>query len=80
MSTIHEGMKPMFIRMDNAYNEFVESVMEQFGKTEAEAAHVLKVFKKAKTVKYDAAMGRYNLTHGAFWEADVIDRALATNI
>ena len=76
MTQLHEQMAPMFQRMENAQTSFINDVMEQFGKTEEEATKVLAVFRKVKAVKYDAAMGVYNLTHGAYWEADVIDRAL----
>lgn len=77
MSAIHDQMQPIFQRMENAQTAFITDVMEQFGKTEQEATKVLAVFRKVKAVKYDAAMGRYDLVHGAFWEADVIDRAIA---
>lgn len=77
MSAISVSIQPMLRRMENAQTAFITDVMEQFGKTEQEATKVLAVFRRVKAVKYDAAMGRYDLVHGAFWEADVIDRAIA---
>lgn len=63
-------------RIENAATEFIGSVREQFGTTEAEAEKVLRVFCKCKAVKLDVAGGRYRLTHGGFWESDVIRRAI----
>ena len=80
MATLAKEMSPMFQRMENARTEFIASVVEQFGSTEAEAEHVLRVFRAAKVAKLDVAMGRYELRHGAFWEADVIARAIATEL
>ncbi len=70
------GTRDIARRIVNAENGFIENVMEQFGTTEAEAVKVLIVFRKAKAVKLDVSMGRYDLTHGAFWEAPVIRRAI----
>ena len=63
-------------RIENAAAEFIESVREQFGTTTAEAEKVLRVFRKTKAVKLDPVGGRYRLTHGAFWESEVIRRAI----
>lgn len=67
-------------RIVNAENTFVESIVEQFGKTEAQARHILQVFVSAKAVKLDAVQGRYMLTSGAYWEAHVMDTALETKV
>lgn len=69
-------LEPIFTRIENARINFVQSVMEQFGKTETEAHHVLDVFIKEKAVKLCVALGRYQLTHGGYWELDVINTAL----
>lgn len=71
-----QGFKDIAQRLANADQNFVDNVVETFGTTVAEAEKVLRVFKKAKAVKRNVAMGRYDLTHGAFWEADVIARTL----
>ena len=55
---------------------FIESVMEQFGFTENEARKIFKVYQKAKVVKIDRVSGQWNLTHGAFWDKDPMNRAL----
>ena len=67
---------PMFERIENARNRFVGELMEQFQYTEAQAAHILDVYRREHAVKLVAAMGRYDLVHGLFWERDVLDRAL----
>ena len=72
------GTKAVAQRIVNAGNSFVAMVVEQFSTTPAQAEKVLRVFRKAKAVKLDAVNGRYILTHGAYWEAEVIDRAINT--
>ena len=67
---------PMFERMENAHNRFVGELMEQFEYTKEEAEHILDVYRREHVVKLVSAMGRYDLTHGMFWEKDILDRAL----
>ena len=64
------------VRINNAERAFIDAVVEQFGKTEDEAAIILDVFKKQKAVKIDPVMGQFRLSNGAFWEAYVMDNAL----
>lgn len=61
----------------NSTDSFLQSVMEQFNKTHDEAKKVLREYKKHKIVKFDACNGEIKLRHGAFWELDVINRAIA---
>jgi hypothetical protein len=64
------------IRLNNAENKFVDSVMEQFGKSKQEAEIILSVFKKKKAIKIDPVLGKFSLTHGALWDKQVMDTAL----
>ena len=73
---MRNGFRDMAQRIENAQANFIDNVCEQFGTTKPQAEKVLAVFKKAKAVKLDAVGGRYNLTHGAYWECDVIQRAI----
>ena len=70
------AMRDIAIRMNNAHVKFISDVQEQFGFTEQEAEKILRVFVKAKAMKLNVAMGRYDLKHGAFWDASVMRRAL----
>jgi hypothetical protein len=74
---MNQSFKDMAIRIENAHTSFINDVMEQFNFNEKEAEKILSVFKKVKAVKIDVAMGRMNLTHGAFWDKEVMIRALA---
>ncbi|WJJ55379.1 hypothetical protein QB910_000135 [Dabrowskivirus KKP3916] len=76
MSDLKEQLKPVFKRALIAHDKFVEEVQEQFGFSEDEAEKILNVFIKAKAVKRNVAMGRYDLTHGAYWDKEVMQRAL----
>lgn len=70
-------MTSVFVdRQVNARAEFVSNLKEQFGYSDEQAAKILDVYRKAKAVKMDFAQGRYHLTHGAFWDKEVLDRAL----
>lgn len=63
-------------RLANAEDRFMAAVQEQFGKTEAEAAKILAVFKDHKIVKLDAITGQFTLSQGIFWDSVVMDNAL----
>lgn len=73
---MQNGFRDIATRMHNAAENFIGSVVEQFGTTRPQAEKVLRVFRKAKAVKLDPIMGRYELRHGGFWESDVIQRAI----
>lgn len=64
-------------RVERGNASFMEDMTEQFGISADDAAKVLEVFYKIKAVKMDAYMGRVMLKHGAFWDAEVIGRAVA---
>jgi len=63
-------------RIVNAEVAFRESCRDQFGITDEDAEKVRRVFVKAKAMKLDVIGGTYRLAGGAFWEADVIRRAI----
>lgn len=64
----------MFKRIENANNQFVEDVKEQFGFTEEQAWEILSYYKKNKIAKLDTQGGRIILSHGAFWDKEVMSR------
>jgi hypothetical protein len=70
------SLKDMAIREMNAGNNFITSLVEQFDLSPDQAEKVLTVFIKVKAVKLNRTMGKFELRHGAFWEKEVIERAL----
>lgn len=64
-------------RMVNAENSFIESLMRTANITEPQAEKVLAFYRKIKVVKMDIVGGTITVKHGAFWDRDVIHRALA---
>lgn len=76
MGNLKTEMHPMLQRMETAWTEFTGNIIEQFGFTQAQADEILRVYRVVKAVKYDAAMGRYNLTHGAYWDRVPMENAL----
>ena len=68
-------LKPVFQRIENAIQGFIDLTIER-GFTVEEAQQILKVYKKAKAVKLNVAMGRYDFMHGAFVDVEVMRRAL----
>lgn len=76
MKATKKGFEAMAIRMWNAEVAFVETVCRITGITETQAKKVLAVYLKVKVIKLDAVNGVYKIKHGAFYEADVIMRAV----
>ena len=68
---------PIAQRIINAENKFIDSVVEQFGKTEDEAKIILEVFKREKIVKIDPIGGRFTLTDGIYWDGVVMNNVLS---
>jgi hypothetical protein len=69
--------KEIVDRENQALENFIENVMEQFTLSRDEALKVFDVFREVKAIKLDRWMGRWKLSHGAFWEPEVIARAIA---
>lgn len=65
------------IRAANAEANFIESLVEIAGITEAEAEKVMALYLKEKIAKIDHNIGRISVKHGVFLEADVIHNAVA---
>lgn len=64
------------IRIQNARNGWVDSVMEQFGFTREEALRILEVFRDAQLARINPTLGVVELRHGSAWDKDVMKRAL----
>ena len=76
MGNLKTEMRPMLQRMEQAWTDFTSNVVEQFGFTQEQADEILRVYRLVRAVRYDAAMGKYNLTHGAFWDRVPMENAL----
>lgn len=74
------GTKAVGQRWANAENNFIELCAEMGGFTKAESLHILAVFIKVKAVKLATGIGRYEFTHGAFVDVEVMRRALAIEV
>lgn len=68
-------LNPMFQRISNATDGFI-NLCAEMGFTRDEAIKILNVYQKAKAVKLNIAMGRYDFKHGAFVDVEVMKRAL----
>ena len=68
-------LQDTFTRMENATDVFIDLVMES-GFTNAEATKIYNVYLKAKAIKLHVNIGRYTVAHGAFWNKNVMQRAL----
>ena len=73
---MRQGFQDIALRLVNGDNQFLDNLREQFGTTTAQGEKVLRVFRKCKAVKRELSSGRWMLTHGAFWESKVIQRAI----
>ena len=77
LKSMEAGFKNIAIRVVNAENNFVETLMN-FGEISKEQAEkVLAVYRKLKLVKLDAVAGVISVKHGAYLEKSTIANALA---
>jgi len=75
-STNIQGVRNMACREVNAENNFRDTVMAK-GFTETEAWAIFKIYRQRKAIKLDRIGGRYVVKHGALWDVDVLQNALA---
>ena len=61
----------------NHKEQFIESISEQFSKTRAEATHIFNVFVQEKIIKFGHGGAGIQLSHGSFWDQQVMDNALS---
>jgi hypothetical protein len=73
---VNAAYKSVAQRLVNAEDNFIQATMEQFGYTQGQAEKILAVYRKHKILKLDAAIGRYQLKHGAFWDRLPMENAL----
>lgn len=69
------SIEAMAQRAVNARTWLVDLLAETAGISQADAMLAADAYVKAKVVKLDLTMGRYNFAHGAFVEAAPIRRA-----
>ena len=62
-------------RIMNAENSFIETVVS-FGFTKEQGQHILTAYRLLKVVKLEVNIGRYTVKHGAFWDVEVLQKAL----
>lgn len=77
---IRSTVKEMYGRAEIAADLFKSNLVEQFGLSDQQAEHVLCVFIRAKAIKLNWSMARYDLRHGAYWERAAIDAALSMEV
>ena len=62
-------------RLNRGEQDFVNLIMSAGGLSSSQAWKAFEVLRKAKAVKRDAYSGKWSVTHGAYWERDVLRRA-----
>ena len=70
------GYEAVAIRMVNAENGFIDTLVEMHGISPDDARRALDTYRKHKLVKLDAVIGRYIAKTGAIFDRDVVDRAI----
>lgn len=75
MTYAAQGNKDTAQRIVNAHLGFVETLERCGNITEKQAISVKDYYLKNKLAKLDAVSGRITVKHGAFLDADVIQRA-----
>ena len=70
-----QSFKAMAQRADNAVAQW-RDMLADHGFTADQADAILRLYQKGNLVKLDWGIGRYSVKHGAFLDADVLNRAL----
>ena len=70
-----QSFRDMAQRADNAVIQW-RDMLANDGFTADQADAILRLYLQEKLVKLDWGVGRYNVRHGAFLNADVLNRAL----
>ena len=60
----------------NTRDSFIRCVIEQFGFAKVDAVIIYNIFIQEKVLKVDKQTGGFTLTHGAYWDKDVMNNAL----
>ena len=71
------GTQAIARRIYNAETSMLTNIIEQFGVSRDGAYKAFVALRRARAIKLDPVMGVYRLAHGAYWEKDVILRAIA---
>lgn len=74
-SDMRAGARALVTRQQNAMDRFIEYAMDHAGLSREEAERALAVYRREKVIKLDPMSGQFNFKHGAFGEADVLQRA-----
>ena len=77
MATLKEQFQPVFNRMVQCEERFLNTVRETMAEAgvEGSAEKVIAVYKKLKLVKRDMTNLTYNVKHGAYWNAETLKAA-----
>lgn len=71
----NQSFKDMAQRADNAVTQWRDMLADDgFSADQADA--ILRLYLQEKLVRLDWGIGRYSVKHGAFLNADVLNRAL----
>ncbi len=69
-------LEAMFTRIENAHENFTETLMRLGGINKVEAAKVKSFYLKNKIAKLDTGIGRISVKHGVYLEKSVIKDAV----
>lgn len=72
-----QEIKSLVVRMRNARQQFRQDVIDRIGCTQDQADRILGLYQRERIVRYQAGIGRYNVTHGVFLDVPVLQNALA---
>lgn len=76
MDDIAPGLKGLAERQIEAGNKFIEYCQTTAKLSKTEAQKVLAYYLKHKLMKLDAVTGDFKVKHGAYLDADVLQRAV----
>lgn len=72
---MEQGFRNAAQRIVNAGNKF-KGHLTALGFSQEQANKIFEVYKKARVIKLDAVNGEWKVKHGAFFDIEVLNRAL----
>lgn len=69
------GLQSMAERSVEAEDKFIDYCRTHAGLSRNEALRVIRTYRKARVLRFDAVNGSFHVKHGAFLEKDILRKA-----
>lgn len=76
---MQQSFKDIAQRIENAHTRFLTCAMELGELTEAQAEKVMRLYSKAKVLKFHPTCGDFSIIHGVYLDKQVLQNTAALN-